>query len=170
MRFRFLLIVAIFLLASLQTLAAQDNDTWHKRFSRETFESTTKNSLQYRMLVPQDMTDGTKYPLVLFLHGAFDAAMRWPDLFAAAAPICGGADTSGEAIEKMKSVPFWIAHGADDNVVPVEQSRTVVEALKKVGAEPHYVELAGVGHNSWAATFADEAFFEWLFSQKRNAR
>jgi predicted peptidase len=99
--------------------------------------------------------------------GTYDAVARWPELFAAAAPICGGSDISPEVIARMKQVPMWIAHGDADATVPVSLSRDVVAALKEAGAEPHYVEMAGVGHDSWSATFADEAFLEWLFAQNR---
>ncbi len=99
--------------------------------------------------------------------GTFDAATRWPELFAAAAPICGGGDESAAAIEKLSQVPLWIAHGDKDNAVPVARSQRMVEALKKVDAKLTYVEMPGVGHNSWSATYADDSFFAWLFAQKK---
>src|SRR6218665_2377047 len=45
--------------------------------------------------------------------GTFEAVYRYPKLFAAAIPICGG----GDAIHYDKRVArtaFWIFHGADD--------------------------------------------------------
>ncbi|MEZ6094251.1 MAG: prolyl oligopeptidase family serine peptidase [Pirellulaceae bacterium] len=100
--------------------------------------------------------------------GTFEAIRRWPDLFAAAAPVCGGGDPSEETIKKIKAIPMWIAHGNDDRVVPFERSTEMVEALRKAGAEPHFVEMDGVGHNSWAATYADDSFHEWLFKQHKS--
>lgn len=101
-------------------------------------------------------------------YGTFDAATRWPELFAAAAPICGGGDDSPEAMEKLKSIPFWIVHGDNDRVIPVERSRQMVQGLKQAGVEPIYHELPGVGHDSWTAAYSNEAFFEWLFAQRRS--
>lgn len=102
--------------------------------------------------------------------GTFDIISRWPDRFAAAAPVCGGGDTSAANIERIKALPLWIAHGDADRVVPVSFSQDMVAALKEAGGDPVYVEMSGVGHDSWTATYADEAFFEWLFQQRREER
>jgi predicted peptidase len=99
--------------------------------------------------------------------GTWDALSRRPNFFAAAIPICGGGDVS--RVASFKQVPIWCFHGSDDQVVKVEKSRALIEALKAAGGEPRYTEYPGVGHNSWSQTFADEATYQWLFSQKRRA-
>jgi predicted peptidase len=99
--------------------------------------------------------------------GTYDAVARRPELFAAAAPICGGSDESEQVMKHLAQVPFWIAHGAADNIVSVEWSRRAIEALKQAGSDPHYVELPDVGHDSWSATYGDDKFFEWMFAQKK---
>jgi predicted peptidase len=102
--------------------------------------------------------------------GTFDAATRWPERFAAAAPICGGGDESEQAIARLKSVPLWIVHGDADKVVVPDRSRRMVKALTEAGAKPNYIELEGVAHDSWTATYRDDKFFEWLFSQNKANR
>lgn len=98
--------------------------------------------------------------------GSWDLALRQPDRFAAVAPICGGVDCSRLTV--LKSVPVWIAHGDDDTVVPVDRSRNAYKALTEIGAKVTYVELSGVGHNSWTPTFTDpDGMVPWLFRQKR---
>ena len=51
-----------------------------------------------------------------------------------------------------RAAPFLVVHGDQDDVVPIEQSRRLVAALRAVGAEVQYVELVGTGHNdlTWA--------------------
>lgn len=98
-------------------------------------------------------------------YGTWDALAKRTELFAAAAPICGGGDTS--QVSKFKDIPIWAFHGADDKTVPVERSREMIEALKGAGGNPKYTEYPGVGHNSWAQTYADPALYEWLFTQRR---
>jgi dipeptidyl aminopeptidase/acylaminoacyl peptidase len=44
---------------------------------------------------------------------------------------------------RIRSLPTWVWHGAADGVVPVEESRRMVEALRAVGAEVTYTELPG---------------------------
>ena len=45
-----------------------------------------------------------------------------------------------------RTAPFLVIHGDQDDVVPIEQSRRLVIALRKSGIEVEYVELAGAGH------------------------
>lgn len=98
-------------------------------------------------------------------YGTWDLLTRRPELFAAAAPICGGGDETSAA--KIAKIPQWIFHGDKDGVVKPERSRNMVEALKKAGGEPRYTEYPGVGHDSWTPAYKDPALFEWLFSQKK---
>ncbi len=99
--------------------------------------------------------------------GTWHAIAARPDLFAAAVPICGGYREDEAAIAKMKGMPIWAFHGGADRVVPAEQSRRLISALKKLGAEPKYTEYKGVGHNSWSATYSDPEMHAWLFSHER---
>lgn len=98
--------------------------------------------------------------------GIFDLLHRQPDWFAAAVPICGGGDTS--LTEKYaRQLPFWVFHGTEDSVVPVEASRMMVSALVEAGTTLRYTEYPGVDHNSWDWAFAEEDLLPWLFSNKR---
>jgi predicted peptidase len=98
-------------------------------------------------------------------YGVWDALSRQPERFAAAAIICGGGDPAYAA--KMKGAPIWAFHGEDDRTVPVGRSREMIDALKAAGAKPKYTEYPGVGHNSWARTYADPALYDWLFARKK---
>ncbi len=97
--------------------------------------------------------------------GTFDICMRKPNLFAAAAPVCGGGDLSKAGI--IKDIPLWVFHGSDDKVVPAELSRAMVAALKEAGGDPKYTEYPGVGHNSWDNAYSEPEFLLWLFAQKK---
>jgi predicted peptidase len=98
-------------------------------------------------------------------YGSWDALAKRPELFAAAAIICGGGDTS--AVGKFKHIPIWTFHGDQDKTVPVERSREMIAALKAAGGSPQYTEYPGVAHNSWAQTYADPALYNWLFNQRK---
>jgi predicted peptidase len=99
-------------------------------------------------------------------YGTYDAIMRYPDLFAAAVPVCGGGDiTKAGAIAH---IPLWIFHGALDGAVNPALSRNMVEALTNAGAHPGYTQYPEVGHFSWIAAYSDPMMMEWLFSQRQD--
>lgn len=99
--------------------------------------------------------------------GTWDLAARTPERFAAILPICGGYDERTAA--RIVALPTWVAHGDADKAVPVERSRSMVAALKAAGGMPTYVEMPGVGHDSWTPTYRDPAALDWLFRQRRAA-
>lgn len=98
--------------------------------------------------------------------GTFEAVYRFPKLFAAAAPVCGGGQP--EAYRKQHAkVPFWIFHGDEDPVVDVALSRAMHQRLQALGADVTYSEYPGVKHNSWDNAYAEPELLEWMFSKGR---
>lgn len=98
--------------------------------------------------------------------GVWDLLARFPDRFAAAVSICGGADD--RAAPRLAHLPVWVFHGSKDTAVRPERSRSMVEALKAAGSRlVRYSEYPGVGHRAWDRAFAEPELFDWLFSQAR---
>lgn len=98
--------------------------------------------------------------------GVWDAITRYPDVFAAAIPCCGGADE--HKAELVAKFPIWAFHGGKDTVVKTSRSRNMIEAIKKSGGEPKYTEYPTMGHSSWTKAFDEPELLGWLFTQKRN--
>lgn len=97
--------------------------------------------------------------------GTFDMVCRFPDLFAAATPVCGGANVDRLTRYKGRTA-FSIYHGAVDRTVDVQWSRDAFEALRKAGADVRYKEYPGVDHNSWDNAFAEPDYLGWMFGHK----
>jgi len=97
--------------------------------------------------------------------GTFDLVARRPKTFAAAFPICAGGDPRTAA--RLKDVPFWVFHGAKDPVVPVQASRTMVDAIRAAGGEVRYTEYPEAQHDSWTLAFQEPGLVDWLLSQRR---
>jgi predicted peptidase len=95
--------------------------------------------------------------------GTFDAISRYPDLFAAAVPVCGGGDVKKAA--SIAHIPMWIFHGALDSTVAPELSQSMVKALMEAGGHPGYTQYPKTGHFSWIAAYDDPMMMDWLFSQ-----
>ncbi|MDP2724347.1 MAG: prolyl oligopeptidase family serine peptidase [Bacteroidales bacterium] len=98
-------------------------------------------------------------------HGTYDVLQRYPDLFAAAVPVCGAGDTSSAA--SIAHIPIWIFHGAEDKSVDPKYSMDMLVALTKAGAHPGFTQYPEVGHFSWLGAYTDPLMIEWLFRQRK---
>jgi predicted peptidase len=98
--------------------------------------------------------------------GTFHVLAQEPEFFAAGAPVAGGGNPG--SAETFKDVPVWIFHGAKDDTVSVDKSRSMVEALKAAGADPKYTEYPDGDHGIIGEVYDDKEFHEWLFSQKKS--
>jgi predicted peptidase len=98
--------------------------------------------------------------------GTFEAVYRYPKLFAAAAPICGGGNTAAYG-KKQAKVPFYVYHGAVDGVVKVAYSQQMTARLKELNGQVRYIEYPNVNHNSWTNVFAEPDYLKILFSHRR---
>ncbi len=97
--------------------------------------------------------------------GTFELVRRMPNTFAAAFPICGGANPATAATITTKQ--WWIFHGAKDNVVDPQHSERMVKALKSSGKKVRYTLYPNANHNSWDSAFAEPDLLPWLFSQRK---
>ncbi|MBS4177852.1 alpha/beta fold hydrolase [Lederbergia citrea] len=98
-------------------------------------------------------------------YGTWELAIQYPSKFAAAVPICGGGST--EHIERIKEVPVWAFHGAKDDVVPLEESEIMVEALRGVGGNVKFTVYPEADHDSWTETYNNPDLYSWLLSHKK---
>ncbi|HEY7116931.1 MAG TPA: prolyl oligopeptidase family serine peptidase [Tepidisphaeraceae bacterium] len=98
-------------------------------------------------------------------YGTWDVIARHPTLFAAAVPVCGGADES--TAPTIKDIPIWCFHGGADPTVPTARSRNMIKALEAAGGQPKYTEYPGVGHNSWDKAYSEPELPKWLFAQHK---
>jgi len=106
-------------------------------------------------------------------YGTWDAIERWPNYFAAAAPLSGAGDPSRSKVALLTHLPIWAFHGSLDLRVPVSGSRAMIKAIEEAGGHPRYTEFAGAGHGIWGRVYGFDAtgcvpdFLPWLFSQHK---
>ncbi|HWA35791.1 MAG TPA: prolyl oligopeptidase family serine peptidase [Cyclobacteriaceae bacterium] len=98
--------------------------------------------------------------------GTFELLYHYPNMFAAAMPICGGGDVKSYD-KRVKNISFWVFHGDQDAVVNPKYSREMVAKLKEIKADVMYTEYPGVNHNSWDNAFAEPTFMSWMFGYKK---
>ena len=120
--------------------------------------------------------------------GTGAVALRFPDKFAAAAPLCGyhsyflRNDMAGRKLHPWErslaeffSNVFWadnglhtpllIVHGKRD--LPEENSGVLIDRYKALGY-PYEDEHPDKGHDVWSETYEDQKAFQWLMRYKRD--
>lgn len=116
-------------------------------------------------------------------YGTWGLIANYPELLAAAAPICGGGDILRlkvgkefvaapafdiEKLKRARELPIWAFHGAADELVPQAESQLLVDALKSAGSKKvEFTSYPDVGHDSWTRTYNNPEFYTWMFAQKR---
>jgi len=122
-------------------------------------------------------------------YGTWQLALEHAGRFAALVPICGGirspralasirvagvpadaADPYAYVAARLVDTPVWLFHGDADGAVPVSESRSMAQALRRAGGDVRYTEYAGVGHNSWESAYNEPELWRWLFAQRLGRR
>ena len=98
-------------------------------------------------------------------YGTWEAIERYPNLFAAAVPVCGGGDAT--RVAQIAHIPTWIFHGSEDSGVNPQYATDMATALIKAGAHPGLTMYPGTGHFSWLAAYSDPLMLEWMFRQHK---
>ena len=98
-------------------------------------------------------------------YGTWETATKYPALFAAISPICGGGNPNNA--KRIRHIPTWAFHGAKDTVVPLKFSQEMYEALKPYGNIKLTI-YPEADHDSWTKTYENSELYEWFLSHKRN--
>lgn len=84
--------------------------------------------------------DTTRFYVAGLSMGGFGTfeLMKWnPNVFAAAVPAAGGADTAPASIQNYSATPFWAFHGAADPTINVNAgSRKIVNKVETLRGKP----------------------------------
>jgi len=100
--------------------------------------------------------------------GAFGAILvvaREPERFASLVPVCGGVDYLDSL--RLRDVPIWAFHGEKDSIIPVEESRRLVELVNQIGGKARLTIYRDAGHNCWDRAYDDPALWDWMLAQTR---
>ncbi len=106
-------------------------------------------------------------------YGAWKLAMAYPEKFAAVAPVCGGGDVlpvmlaDTQKQRSLRTLAVWAFHGADDPVVPLEESERMIAALQRIGNDAKLTVYPECGHDSWTQTYNNPALYDWFLEHRR---
>jgi predicted peptidase len=97
--------------------------------------------------------------------GSWGMITKKPGLFAAAIPLCGAGNPKLAA--RAAATAVWAFHGAKDDIIPPEYSRSMIAEVKRAGGKPRYTEYKDLGHEIWDRVFQEPDLEEWLFAQHK---
>jgi predicted peptidase len=100
--------------------------------------------------------------------GTWDMAARYPEYFAAVAPMASrGADAA--SLDRLAKIPVWAFHCTRDPGAPIAPVRHSVDALRSAGGIAHLTEIDAATHDCWTPAFAEYRLLDWLLAQQRHA-
>lgn len=97
--------------------------------------------------------------------GTWHVAVEQPWLWAAAVVRCGASLGLKAPLHNMAALPAFVVHGDRDRAIKVGNSRVMVAHLRKLGANPVYHEVRGVGHRFFSSF--NEEVTQWRAAQLR---
>jgi predicted peptidase len=89
-----------------------------------------------------------------------------PDIPARTASVIFAEDPVARLAEQLRNTPVWVFHGADDELVPVDDSRQMVQGLRSLHAPVRYTEVPD-GQHECTTAYGNPRLPRWLLSQPR---
>ncbi|MEX2230931.1 MAG: hypothetical protein WD824_02130 [Cyclobacteriaceae bacterium] len=101
--------------------------------------------------------------------GTWSTLGAYPELFAAALPICAGGSALSKACAiAAENVPVWGFHGDKDNVVSYTVTTKMVNAINACTPKPNPLAkatlFAGMGHIIWDKVYNTTNALDWMLS------
>jgi predicted peptidase len=106
-------------------------------------------------------------------YGSWWLASAYPDRFAAMVSVSGSGFRSPvlpgpEVICKLKDLPVWAIHGAQDRISDPVANQLYAVALKDCGGEVEWTLYPDAGHGqTYARAYRDPAVYKWLLEHVR---
>ena len=97
--------------------------------------------------------------------GTWMLAMAAPERFACIAPICGSGICWNAGI--LKDIPVMMYHGDCDDIVPIEESVTMLKGINKRGGNAELKICYSMGHNAWDVAYSGDELINWMLSHKK---
>lgn len=98
--------------------------------------------------------------------GVWSLSMKYPEWFAAIAPISGGVyfPLMRENIAAIKNIPVWGFHDRYDPSIPLSKEQGTIDRLRKAGAVVKYTIPEKGMHYIHEEIFSNGELFSWFLS------
>jgi antitoxin component YwqK of YwqJK toxin-antitoxin module/predicted esterase len=104
-------------------------------------------------------------------EGVWNLAIKYPETFAAIAPLCGPTGRLNFPVQarRIKHIPAWVFHGGRDLLVPVNESETMVASLKKYGGDVTLEVFPEAGHSSFTnEVYGEKLLYDWFLGHRQS--
>lgn len=101
--------------------------------------------------------------------GTWHLALKYPDIWAALAPIAPAIFRPASSVEKIKHIPVILVQGAKDTLVKTERVRPWADEMKRLGMTHEYLEIPDGDHINVAFTSLPR-IFEFFEKHKRKGK
>ena len=106
-------------------------------------------------------------------EGTWYLAAKYSDLFAAIAPISGFTSRTiliDENLKNLARLPTWAFHGELDLVVPVEETRRMIEQLKGRNPRLKFTIEPSAGHWIHWSVYPGDELYDWFLEHDKNTQ
>ena len=107
-------------------------------------------------------------------YGSWSLGTKYPERFAAIAPICGGGEQIAVLLvpkqkkAALNSLGVWAFHGAKDTAVPLEESQRMTNVLMRAGGKDVKLTVyPEAGHDSWTQAYSEPEIWNWFLAHSR---
>ena len=137
-------------------------DDWFENFTRDVFARYRIDRDRVYLTGPSLGGSGTWY-----------LATRYPEMFAAIAPMSGFTshlEYIDEHIDRLRDIPVWAFHGRLDTVVPFEETERIVTRLEKRNRNLRFSAEPDIGHWIHWQVYPGRDLYDWLlqFDRRRD--
>ena len=137
-------------------------DNWFENF----FEEIT---LKYRVNINKVYLTGVS----LGGSGTWYLATKYPDKFAAIAPMSGFTshiEYLDQNIEKLVDMPIWAFHGKIDKVVQFEETERVIQRLEGKNNNLKFTMPPNVGHGLHWLIYPEQELYDWFLTHDKRTK
>lgn len=101
--------------------------------------------------------------------GTWTTLGAYPEVFAAAVPICSGGNALSKACAiASENVGVWAFHGTGDNIVSYTVTTKMVNAINSCTPKPSPLAkttlFSGLGHNIWDKVYKETDALKWMLT------
>lgn len=107
-------------------------------------------------------------------YGSWSLGTKYPERFAAIAPICGGGEQIPVLLappakkQSLQGLGVWAFHGAKDLLVPVEESQRMTNAVMRAGCKDVKLTIyPDLEHDSWTRAYNEPEIWNWFLAHSR---